>query len=69
MISLHYMNHHTNLAVQTFLWQGIMGKTEDVPQNLYSYFFHSPKKTQKFVELANIVKTQGQQIFRNIKSC
>jgi hypothetical protein len=43
-----YMHEHLR-------WN-IVGKIEDVLQNLYSYLFHSPKKTQKFVKLTNIVK-------------
>jgi hypothetical protein len=35
---------------------------------LYTYFFHSPKKTQKFVDLVDIVETRGQWILRNIKT-
>jgi hypothetical protein len=46
---------------------GIVEKIEDVLQILYFYFFHNPKRIQKFVELINIVEIGGQWIFRNIK--
>jgi hypothetical protein len=35
---------------------------------LYAYFFHNPKKTQKFVDLAHIVEIGGQWILNNIKT-
>jgi hypothetical protein len=50
------MSHHTNLAMQILSKLVIVGKIEDVLQSLYAYFFHSPKRTQEFVELANIWK-------------
>jgi hypothetical protein len=45
LIGVHCMDHHTNLIVQIVFEQGIVGKFEDVPQNLYAYFSHSPKRT------------------------
>jgi hypothetical protein len=45
----------------------IVGKIEDVLQSLYSYLFHSPKKTQESVKLVDIMEIRGQQIFRFIK--
>jgi hypothetical protein len=61
------MSHHTNLAVQTFSKLAIVGKIEDVLQSLYANFFHSPKKTQEFVKMANIMEIGGQRIIKNIK--
>ncbi len=52
-INVHYMSNHTNLAIQIFFKLGILGKFEDVLQNLYAYFFIGPRKTQEFVELTN----------------
>jgi len=43
-----------------------MENVEYVLQNLYVYFSHHPKKTQKFIELVGIVETKGQCIVRNI---
>ncbi len=60
MIGVHFMNHHINLVVQFFSKVGIVRKIEDVMQSLYAYFFHNPKKTQKFVDLAHIVEIGGQ---------
>jgi len=60
MIGVHCMSHGTNLAVQTLFKMGIVRKIEDVLQSLYTYFSHSPKKTQKFVDLVDIVETWGQ---------
>ncbi len=37
-------------------------------QSLYSYFFHNPKRIQKFVELVNIMEIGEQWIFKNIKT-
>jgi hypothetical protein len=48
---------------------GIVGKIEDVLHSLYSYFSHSPKKIQKFIELANIMEIKGPRILINIKTC
>jgi hypothetical protein len=45
MINVHWMNHHINLAIQTISKLSIVGKNEDVLQNLYAYFSHIPKKT------------------------
>ncbi len=45
----------------------IVRKIKDMFQSLYVYFFCSPKRTQEFIELANIVETWGQHILRNIK--
>jgi len=59
-IGVHCMSHGTNLAVQTLFKMGIVRKIEDVLQSLYTYFSHSPKKTQKFVDLVDIVETRGQ---------
>jgi hypothetical protein len=56
MIGVHYMSHHINLIVQTIFKMGIVRKIKDVMQNLYAYFFHNPKRTQKFVDLAHIVE-------------
>ncbi len=44
-IIVHSMNHHTNLIVQVIFELGIVWEIEDVLQNLYAYFFHSPKRT------------------------
>jgi hypothetical protein len=49
------MNHYTNLGMQTFSKLAIVGKIANVSQIFYAYF-HSPKKTQEFAKLANIVK-------------
>ncbi len=51
--------HHTNLVVQTLFKMGIIGKIENVSQGFYDYFFHNPKRTQEFVDLANMVETKG----------
>ncbi len=53
------MSHHNNLALQTFSKMAIMGKIENVLQSFYDYFFHRPKRTQEFLELANMVETKG----------
>jgi hypothetical protein len=49
------MTHYTNLVVQTFSKLAIVGKIVNVLQSFYAYF-RSPKKTQEFTKLANIVK-------------
>jgi hypothetical protein len=41
MIGVHFMSHYTNLTTQTFFKLRIVGKIEDVLQNLYSYFSQS----------------------------
>jgi hypothetical protein len=48
------------LIIQSHSKLGIVGKNEDVLQNLYAYFFYSPKIIQEFFELINIVATRGQ---------
>jgi hypothetical protein len=68
MIGVHCMSHYTNLIVQTLSIMSIVRKIEDVLQSLYAYYFHSPKKTQEFVDLVNIVEIRGQQVLRNIKT-
>jgi len=60
MIGVHCMSHGTNLAVQILFKMGIMRKIEDVLGNLYTYFSHNPKKTQKFVDLVDIMEIGGQ---------
>jgi hypothetical protein len=59
-INVHCMNHHTDLTIQIHSKLGIVGKIEDVLQNLYAYFFYGPKIIQEFIELTNIVVTRGQ---------
>ncbi len=54
MIGVHYMGHHN------FSKMGIVRKIEDVMQSLYAYFFHNPKRTQKFVDLVHIVEMRVQ---------
>jgi hypothetical protein len=51
--------HCTNLVVQNLFKMGITCKIENVLQSFYDYFFHHPKRTQKFIELANMVETKG----------
>jgi hypothetical protein len=68
MISVHCMNHCTNMVVQTFYKLGIMWKIEDVLQSLYVYFSHSLKRFHEFVELANIGETWGHHNLGKIKT-
>ncbi len=49
------MNHYTNLVIQTLSKLAIVRKIANALQKIYAYF-HSPKKTQEFTKLANIVK-------------
>ncbi len=58
-IDVHCMSHSTNLIVQFFSKLGIVRKIEDVLQSLYACYSHNPKKTQEFVDLANIVEIGG----------
>lgn len=51
------MNHYTNLVMQTLSKLAIVRKIANALQIFYAYF-HSPKKTQEFAKLANIVKIQ-----------
>jgi hypothetical protein len=39
IFGVHYMNHHTHMAIETLFWLGITGKIKDVLQMLYVYFF------------------------------
>jgi hypothetical protein len=39
-----------------------------MPQSLYSFFSHSPKRNQELADLANIVEIVGQRILKNIKT-
>jgi hypothetical protein len=68
MINVHWMSHRTNLVIQTLFKMSIVKKIEDVLQSLYAYFFHSPKITQKFVDLVDIVEIRGKKILKNIKT-
>jgi hypothetical protein len=62
------MKHCMNLTIQTFFYMlDIVRKIKDMFQSLYVYFFHSPKRIQVFIELANIVETRSQHVLRNIK--
>jgi hypothetical protein len=45
LIGAHCMDHHTNLTVQIIFELRIVGKIEDVLQNLYAYFPTSLKRT------------------------
>jgi hypothetical protein len=67
MIGVHCMCHRTNLVVHTLSKMDIVGKIEDVLQSLYSYFFHSPKKSQESVKLVDIMEIGEQQNFKFIK--
>jgi hypothetical protein len=58
-LDVHCMTHHTNLIVQILSKMGIVRKIDDVLQSFYACFSHSPKKTQKFVDLVNIVEIGG----------
>jgi hypothetical protein len=59
LIGVHCMIITPTLVMQTLFKMGIMGKIENVLQSFYDYFFHCPKRTQEFVELANMVETKG----------
>ncbi len=58
MVNVYCMSHHTNLVVQTLSKLAIGGEIDDVLQ-IYAYFYHSPKRTQKFVDLTNILGLGG----------
>jgi hypothetical protein len=68
IISVHCMNHWTNMVVQTFYKLGIVWKIEVVLQSLYVYFSHSLKRFHVFVELTNIGETWGQHNLGKIKT-
>ncbi len=60
--------HCMNLTIQTLSYMlNIVRKIKDMFQSLYVYFFHSPKRIQVFIELANIVETWSKHILMNIK--
>jgi hypothetical protein len=61
--------HHTTIVIQTIFKLSVMENVEYMLQNLYVYFSHNLKKTQKFIELVGIVETKGQCIVRNILRC
>lgn len=62
------MKHCMNLTIQTFFYMlDIVRKIKDMFQSLYVYFFHSPKRIQVFIELANIVETQGNTFLGTLK--
>jgi len=69
MICVHCMNHWANLSMQSLSKLIIVGKIEDVLQSLYVQFSHNLKRTQEFVELVDIVETNGQRILQTIKIC
>jgi len=68
IISVHCMNHCTNMVVQTFYKLGIVWKIEVMLQSLCVYFSHSLKRLHEFVELANIGETWGQHNLGKIKT-
>jgi hypothetical protein len=53
MTGVHCMNQCTLFKM------GIVTKIKHVLQSLYAYLSHSPKRTQKFVDLADIVEIKG----------
>jgi len=68
MIGGHCMSpSHESNNPNIFLYAKHCEEIKDFFQSLCVYFFHSPKETQVFIELANIVETHGQHILRNIK--
>jgi hypothetical protein len=67
MINVHCMSHHTNLVIQILFKMSIVKKIEDVLQSLYAYFFHSPKITQEFVDLVDIVEIRGKKFLKESK--
>jgi hypothetical protein len=43
-------------------------KIEGFFKNMYGYFSHSPKRHLEFQRLAQILKTKGNKIFKNVKT-
>jgi hypothetical protein len=57
LLGVHYMAHHTNLAVKPLSNLPVVLKLESLCQNLYTYFTMSSKKHLEFQKLVNIVET------------
>jgi hypothetical protein len=68
MINVYWMNHRTNLVIQSLFQMSIVKNIEDVLQSLYVYIFHSPKITQEFVDLVDNVEIKSKQILKTIKT-
>ncbi len=47
-MDVHYLTHHTNVAVQSLGNLTLITKIEGFILNMYDYFSHSPKKHLKF---------------------
>ena len=66
MMAVHYMAHRINLAVQPLSNLPIVAKLENLCQAMYSYFSISSKRHLRFQKLADIVKTEGLRMLRNV---
>jgi hypothetical protein len=70
MISVHCTSHCINLAVKLFPSLALWEKLKMCYRTfLYTYFSRNPKRTQEFIELANIMEIGNQWILKNIKTC
>ena len=68
MYGMHCMSHKTNLAMQTLSQVPLVMRIKELLQSLHSFFSHSPKRNQELADLANIIETARQRIFRNVKT-
>ncbi len=47
----------------------MVNKFEGLLQNLYNYFFKSPKRHLKFTKLVELMEPKGAKILKNVKTC
>jgi len=67
-MDVHYLAHHTNVAVQSLGNLTLITKIEGFILNTYDYFSHSPKRHLEFQRLAQILEAKGNKILKNVKT-
>ncbi len=64
---VHYMAHCTNVLVATLSSLRLVSKVENLLAGMYNSFTHNTKWHLEFCKLANILKSKGNKILKNIK--
>jgi hypothetical protein len=68
MMTVHDVIHRTNLVVLSLSSLPIVKKLEHLYNSLHFYFSSSPKRYLEFSKLAEVVETNSQKIFGNVKT-
>lgn len=67
-VGVHCVAHRCNLAFKALSALGIFGTIEKLLTVTYAYFCKSPKRMEEFRQLADLTKTKGLKMLKNIKT-